>query len=796
VSAARGDGTQTADPSDVFDLVRMGLVISSLEDGRVRRANDAACELVGRDRADYVGRHWSEFVDPAQVAELAVDLDQGRVPPARMVVRVLRPDGSSVDVVGTGTEIILDGERCLLTQFEDVTELVSAHMQLRLVLDHTPVSIFLMDHEGRVLLTGGSDSQAPAAALRRAARSTMFREFHDQPDVLTMVRAALRGERVQQVVIHDGHWYDVQLVPVPGVGGGPLSVAGIVSDVSARERATADLVLRTARQSALADLAQQALEATDERALWDAGVETLTCQLDASQVTVRPDTEEGGIPSPLPSPQVCGRQEPVTRIPMGHKGRPLATITVRRPGRPLTSDDLEFIRSVAAVLGAASLRIRMENAVRYRSLHDPLTGLPNRDALLDRLRRSLRRAGRGRWRLGVLFIDLDGFKAVNDTLGHQAGDDLLRAVAARLSEAVRPGDVVARLAGDEFAVLCERIATPGELRRIGERVIASALTAPIELGRPVSVSGSVGLALSGQDLTDSEELLNAAYMAMYEAKRAGPGQLAAYDDKIRAAMTSRLRDTTDLRCALRAGDLMLRFEPVVARSGAIVAAEAVPWWTHPTRGLVGPNQLYPIAVEAGLTVEVDRWLVDEVSTVALTGPAPRPDREDKGRQGEVWIRISERTLSDDALRRQIISRASRASQAGHGKNVALCVLVPDTVAVRGDEVLETVVDELAKAGIAARVDFTDFGPLRMASRRVLPAGLRGIRLGVRSVRGVEQDGVTGAILAGITRFTHLLDLDATVRDVDTSAELDALRALGCDLAQGAAVGPPLPTAPW
>jgi diguanylate cyclase (GGDEF)-like protein len=603
-----------------------------------------------------------------------------------------------------------------------------------------------------------------------------------------------RGER----------WYDVQLVPVPGAAGRSPSVAGVVNDVTDRQRVeadrqrvTAELVVRTAHESALADLAQRALEIADEQTLWDAGARTLTRQLSADLVTIRPN-DGAAAPSPRPDGDVT-----TTCVPVGPPSRPVATVAVRRQARPLTPNDHEFIRSVAAVLGAAALRIRVEDAVRYRSLHDPLTGLPNRAALLDRLRRSLRRADRAGRRAGVLFIDLDDFKAVNDTLGHQAGDELLRIVASRLSEAVRPGDVVGRLGGDEFAVLCDDIRDLDQLRGIAERVLATALTPPIELGRLVSVSGSVGLALSGPDVADAEELLNAADMAMYEAKQSGPSRVAAYDDRIRAALATRLHDVSDLRHAVAADELTLRFAPIMSRSGVVVAAEAVPCWGHPTRGLLGPDDLHPIAFDAGLIVDVDRWLVDRVvsSLAALSTTSPerassaraRPAGPEHGPRQELWLRISGRGLSDAAIRRTILSRDWRARG---GQNVALCLLVPETVANRDPRALDAIIGELMGAGVAVRVDFTENGPIRAVTRETLPSGLSGIRLGGPNIHSAEHSGVGVAIVAGIVQFAHLLNLDVAARGVDTPGALAAIRDLGCDLAQGTAVGEPLPTPPW
>ncbi|WP_054568465.1 diguanylate cyclase domain-containing protein [Frankia sp. R43] len=798
----RDGGLEPAGPFDRFGLARTGMVLVGRDDGRVRSVSPAAREIVGCGEADYVGRRWSEIIDPMQAdgvdgADGIAAADFARSGAAPQVVRIARPDGTAVQALLTTAEVTVDGDRCLLARFEDVSELASTHRQLRVVLGHTPFSIFRVDHDGQVPLSGGSDSAELAVALRQEAGSAVRTAFHEQPAVLALVRRAMDGEQAHQVVKAGGRWYDLHLVPVPEADGGPVSVAGIVSDVTAHERATAELVMRTACDTALADLAQQALRIADEDTLWDVGVRTLTQQLGADLVTVRHD------PGPDPDADGAVDVRPVDAeaadmtVPVTHAGRRIGTVLVRRRTNPLTPDNEAFVRSVAAILGAAAMRIRMEDGARYLSLHDPLTGLPNRAALLDHLSRSLRRAARGGRHTGVLFIDLDGFKAINDTLGHKCGDELLRVVASRLRDAVRPGDVVGRLAGDEFAVLCDGIGDLDELRAIGERVIATALTPPIELIRPVGVSGSVGLARSGPDLTDAEDLLNAADMAMYEAKRRGPGHVVAYDDRIRAALATRLRDTTDLRRALGAGELTLRFEPVVSQSGVIVAAEAVPYWAHPSRGLLGPDDLYPIAFNAGLTVAVDRWLVDSVAALLPTAASgQQPGRQEDRTRRELWLRISERGLSDTSLRKTIISRVACPSGAGGLQAPSLGILIPDTLSARGDRTLDTITAELSGAGMAVWIDLSEVRPLRSTTRDTVPAGIAGVRLGSQNIHGAEHDAMAEAVIAGLVRFSHLLHLGVAARGVDTLLQLAAVRGAGCDLMQGAAVGEALSLPPW
>ncbi|MBL7493066.1 diguanylate cyclase [Frankia sp. AgB1.9] len=835
---------------ELFDVLEMGLTLSGVEDRRIRRANAAACQMAGRDEADLVGMDWRDMVDPAQFDDLFVSMERvvggGEKSRGQRLVRLVRPDGTVTPALSSGVIVDVDGEQCVLAQFQDVSELISTQVQLQTVLDHVPVAVFLLDQDGRVVARGGSATHDPVAEPGRFDESRIRAAFRDRPDLVALMRRSMGGEYVHEVLEAYGRWYDLHLVPLPGAGGRPSSLAGVASDVTDRERATAELLVRTARQTALADLAQRALESADEQPLWDHCVRTLTEQLGADQVVVRRHLVDDGPADELAGPPGWGApdrpptpagdderrwpgeearwadrgahrtgdhpagdhpageraaEEPesersVVRIPIGSATEPLATITIRRAARELTSEDVDFARSVGAVLGSAVLRIRVEAATRFWSLHDPLTGLPNRGALLDRLRRSLRRAQRDGHRTGVLFIDLDGFKAVNDTFGHQAGDELLKVIGDRLRRVIRPGDVVSRLGGDEFAMLCEGVDGLDDLRAIGERVMHE-LAPPVELHRPVSVGGSVGLALSGPDLTDAEQLLDAADVAMYQAKQGGPGRCVAYDERVRATIATRLRDITELRRAFGAGELRPRFRPVADRTRTVFAAEAVACWLHPTRSWLGPEDIEPIAFEAGLSGDLDGWLVDNMIRYLevlrrpdAPGPPGPAGHGDPGRPRELWLRLSDRGLRDAALRKELIAHAAGSGEPA-ARGPVPCVLVPDTLRRADRQQSDAIIDELAEAGVAVRLDFAELGPIRAVTVDSLPRGLVGVRLSDKNARAVGHDETAQAILAGLIRILHLLRLDVTVRGVDTPAELAAVRALNCDLFQGSAVGPDL-----
>ncbi|HET8672901.1 MAG TPA: diguanylate cyclase, partial [Thermoleophilaceae bacterium] len=319
-------------------------------------------------------------------------------------------------------------------------------------------------------------------------------------------------------------------------------------------------------------------------------------------------------------------------VPIRARELPFGALTAHTTAvRGFGDDDVNFLQAVANVLAAAIERRRNEQETRHRALHDPLTGLPNRDLFRDRLQHALARARRRDTTLAVLFLDLDNFKYVNDTLGHEAGDELLRLLAPRLSDAIRAGDTLARFGGDEFVVLCEDIAGEREAVEIAERVRRCFAT-PVTLagGGTQHVSASIGVALpsEGHDVPDS--LLRDADAAMYRAKQRGRARFEVFDADMRDTLLRRVETEAELRHALEHDELHLVFQPAIEiDSGRLVAVEALARWDHPERGSVPPAEFIPVAEESGLIVPLGNWVIREAMRRAvewrkLCRPGERP----------------------------------------------------------------------------------------------------------------------------------------------------------------------------
>ena len=281
------------------------------------------------------------------------------------------------------------------------------------------------------------------------------------------------------------------------------------------------------------------------------------------------------------------------------------------------ADEQVLRRAVALAIE----RKRVEALLAHQALHDDLTGLPNRELFLDRLGQALSRLGRHATSVAVLFLDLDRFKAVNDALGHAAGDELLRLVAARLETVLRAGDTAARLGGDEFAVLCEDVAGERHAVGVAERV-AETLREPFALaGDQVYVHSSVGIALAIDGAEDPSELVREADTAMYRAKERGGGVYEVYDDGMRARTVRRRETEVALRRALERGEMAVRFLPQIdLRTGAVCGAEALVRWDDPERGLVGPGDFIATAEETGLILPIGAWVLEEACRQAQRWP--------------------------------------------------------------------------------------------------------------------------------------------------------------------------------
>ncbi len=447
------------------------------------------------------------------------------------------------------------------------------------------------------------------------------------------------------------------------------------------------------------------------------------------------------------------------------------------------------------ILRDVTEREHLEEALTRQALHDPLTGLPNRRLLGDLLTQALARAERRRWPMVLLYLDLDRFKVVNDTLGHPVGDAVLVETAARLEREVRAGDVPARVGGDEFVVVCEDVSSRSEAEALAFRLV-EAFRAPFHVGdRRVPVTASVGYVLAGpgegalghlRGEADADELLRAADAAMYRSKQTGRNRATEFDLALSEHTAMRVAVERDLPLALARSELRLHYQPVVRLPGGeVVGAEALLRWEHPERGLLAPSAFLEVAEDTGLIVELGVWVLERAVREAAGWPPCR------GPGGEpvpltVAVNLSTRQFADPLFAERV---GEVLATAGLPPERLVLEITESTAMADPDRVLPTF-ERLARLGVTLSIDDFGTGFSSLAQLRRLPVGQVKIDRSFVSGLGVDPDDTT--LVAAVVDLAHRLGLMVVGEGVETPEQLVELTRLGSDLAQGFLLGEPVP----
>jgi diguanylate cyclase (GGDEF)-like protein/PAS domain S-box-containing protein len=420
-------------------------------------------------------------------------------------------------------------------------------------------------------------------------------------------------------------------------------------------------------------------------------------------------------------------------------------------------------------------RKESEERLTRQALHDSLTGLPNRTLFSDRVRMAAnRRTASG---YAIVYLDLDGFKLVNDTLGHAAGDQVLIEVARRLERLLRAGDTLARLSGDEFALLCEEVGGE-EVRTIADRVI-DAMAKPIEVqGRAITQAASIGIALYSQDGTPAEpdEVLGDADLAMYRAKAAGKSRYALFETWMRTGDTDQTGLERELRAGIANDELRVHYQPEVDLiSGEITGAEALVRWQHPDRGLLEPAQFLFVAESSDLISDLDDLVLREACFQAARWREELPD----GERFTVSVNISERRLSDPGLTGKIAQAIADAQLPAH----SLCLEIAERAVMDRRAAALSAIPDLEALGIRLLIDDFGIAISSFGSLKRLPR-LNAIKIDASFIAGLGRSREDSAGVAAIVGLAHGLGLTATAEGVEREEQLRELQALHCDRGQG------------
>ncbi|HEY5144848.1 MAG TPA: EAL domain-containing protein [Solirubrobacteraceae bacterium] len=424
-----------------------------------------------------------------------------------------------------------------------------------------------------------------------------------------------------------------------------------------------------------------------------------------------------------------------------------------------------------------SERKRFEAELARQAFHDSLTGLANRALFRDRVDHALaRRRDRGN-QVAVLFIDLDDFKNVNDSLGHVSGDVLLREVGRRVSDAIRAEDTAARLGGDEFAILLEDVDGEGRASEVAQRLLV-ALREPLLLdGKDMSVSASIGIAFAAaqDDAVGSEELLRNADVAMYTAKEHGKGTFQIFEQAMHASVVEQLELVADLQTAVQDDRLVLHYQPIVViETGEITGFEALVRWNHPVRGFVSPADFIPAAERSGLIVPIGRWVLETAcrEAVAVQRIAPRSP------QLKVSVNLSARQLQ----RPDVEDHVRHALQESGLDPAALVLEITESMLIDDWDLALERLQNLRAIGVKIAVDDFGTGYSSLNYIRQLPVDI--LKIDKSFVDGLVESGSETALMAAIVDLASVLELHPVAEGVEHEAQLQRLRAMGCELGQG------------
>jgi diguanylate cyclase (GGDEF)-like protein/PAS domain S-box-containing protein len=421
-----------------------------------------------------------------------------------------------------------------------------------------------------------------------------------------------------------------------------------------------------------------------------------------------------------------------------------------------------------------------EIQLQHLAFYDSLTGLPNRRLCIDRLESVLSQPGGPN--VALLFLDLDRFKVINDGIGHAAGDELLVAVAQRLTPFVSGRGSLARFGGDEFVAVLERFTHPREIEQVAEKIL-SALRRPFNVkGYELVVGGTIGVAIASPDLRTPKDLLRAADVALYRAKAAGGGVSAVFDPDIDHQGLERLEQEADLRRALERDEFHIAYQPIVdIASGSILAVEALLRWDHPERGLLHPSEFIPLADETGLIVPLGRWVIGEACRQVSHWQGVYP----AARSLQVSVNLSARQFREDDLENDVAEALGKSGLAP--ERLALELKEGDALANSAD--VAATLDELKRLGVKVTID--DFGKGLAALGSLTRFRVDDLKIDGSCVSRIGNDQHDVDIVRALVGMAKAFGLHVTAGAVETGEQLAVLRELGCDRAQGRHLVPPL-----
>ena len=747
--------------------------------------NAAGCRLLQRRAEEVLGRHEHEF-QPAADRGGRVEAP-GRAPEGAAAQRaghILRADGSLV-AVEFQEAMLGDGRRLVIAR--DVRPWVDAYQSLREseercrnVVENAADVIYTLDPQGKIISVNTAMMRTYGFTPEEVRRGELtYRDFiapQHQDAALRRARQFLHGdpdpaphELLTRTRGGRSVWLEVRTHSLAD-GDNPVGTQAIGRDITERKRMEEALRESEEQLRTVVSNAPVILLATDA-----AGRYTLCEPHGLAALGLHP----GELVGQTVFQRHQGTPQGVERWRRALAGETLTVTVQARDSDLIYESHLTPVRDPGgAVTGVICVemditeRRRAEAALERMAQHDALTGLPNRTLLMDRIGVEVRHAGRSRKFLGVLLLDIDRFKTINDTLGHVVGDDLLKGVAERLVGCLRASDTVARLGGDEFVILL-----PGPDARV-----QAGLADPFHFdGYELHTAASIGISLYPSDGADAGTLLKQADTAMYRAKAGGGGRYELYRAEMSAAAADRLRMENQLRRALADDQFVVHYQPQVhIRTGDLLGLEALVRWQHPERGLVPPGAFIPLAEETGLIVPVGEWVLRTACAQA------RAWRDEGLSVPRLAVNVSVQQLR----RREFATVVPEILRETGWDPAALELEITESAAIADPERTVQVLSALRASGIRHALDDFGTGYSSLAELKRLP--LDTLKLAQPFVQDMESDLSAREIVTAIVGMGQALGFTIVAEGVETPGQLALLRTLDCDAVQGYLVARPAP----
>ncbi len=784
-----------------FEDAAIGMAITGT-DGRFVRVNHSLAAMLGREPQQLAGVAVRDVTHPAHHEddrEAMRALAAGEQNTYSAEKRYLRADGTEAWVALHVTVVrnADGGPQYFLSQMADIGErraaehaLAQSEERFRTLASASPVGVFAIAEDGRLAYANERLREIfdmPAEVLDGAPwlervpvedRERLVGEFR---------RARALGERTSldvRVVAGIDRWARIHMAPVSKGPDEPMGLVGTIEDVTVEVTARMALAAREAEYRMLAEHSTDFLSrhTIDGTFLYASPVSRAMLGWDSDAMLGRTpkqlDMDHPDDMEIIERNWVGALREERSRTAAYRARRRDGSIVwlettfraVRGPG----GEALEMV----CVSRDISERKSAELELAHRALHDGLTGLPNRALFLDRLGQALRRSRRRDRVVAVVFLDLDRFKLVNDSLGHKAGDRLLVDVAMRLSSALRPSDTLARFGGDELTLLCEDIGDGEDARAIAQRLLETFAEPFIVQDGEAFLQASIGIALSRDGFETPEDLIRDADAAMYRAKARGQG-VELFDEAMRQDVRDRLALEAALRRGIGRGELRLHCQPLVSLADArIEGFEALVRWEHPERGLVPPGSFIPLAEETGLIVPIGAWVLSEACAtlrriIDETGMATL----------QVSVNVSPRQLQQPDFVAQV-----RAALDDNGLDPS-CLVVEITESAIMEAGAAAILRALKDLGVRLAMDDFGTGYSSLAHLRRFPLDV--IKVDRSFVAGLG-DGQGSSIAGAIVSLAHALGLRTVAEGIEDEEQRRAVMALGCDVGQGFHFARPMP----